>query len=496
MLSSTSIQTASSLAYDLAKKGICLRAKDNTYLMPLTNSLPILTGNGLDTPIRPDVVTSIFESYLNDINKDACAAHNATQDIVIDELIKLVPKQLSFVKNQVVPAISETMETTFKVFDSLINKDPTIDFNIIEIKPQAHLFSSDIQNAAKQYANTSELKVDKEYNFIFDKCITAFNTDDGSCQIADELYESMITQYSNRALGDLDSLINKEQLRKLIESFGAGLNNSSIYESNAITAANAKLLGFMIVETLAANPSLATKCTGLSESKFNEFKVQADRFLLSGIEKFITQYAANLSNSETRTLILSVDKISKTVYVDSGIYHQYLLDGGTVESIFGLLLTDKPNYTLYMYKAMLINTAKLNDVYRQYVNMYGLYTSTELLNNFKVHFDQIVTGFIQSSPTDVEKDFYSKNTAPLENVRKILKQELAQLTTDSVKDKEAMYSTGSMIIAKSRFYFTPAFFILDTMNKAGANGNTDPSSAASIAAIYYLTDFFFTQIKY
>lgn len=495
MLTSTSLSTASTLAYELAKKGIRLKAKDNSYLLALTNSLPIK--NQLDAPIPPDAAINILDGIISDIPKEVCMSHDSTQDIVIDELVKLVPKHLNFVKNQAVPAISETMETTFKMFDSLIGKDPTIDFNIIEVKPYDYLFSSDIQSTASQYKGMTELKVDKDYNLIFDSYYPNNNDGSESQQLLNEVTESMMTQYSNRAIDGLDEMITSANVKSLIESFiYNGFNSSLLFTSDPISTVNAKLLSLMLIDTLSANPSLAKKCTGLTENKFDQFKEQAYRFLLPSIEKFINNYNLNLSNDATKTLILTMDKAKKTVTVDSKIYQQYLSEGGSVEAIFGLLLAEKINYSLYMYQAMLTNTSRLTETYREYVGMYSLYTNTELLNHFKVHFDQIVTGFIQSAPTEVEKDFYSKNNRALESVRKILKEELSKLTTDSVKDKEAIYHTGSMIIAKSRFYFTPAYFILDTMNKAAAQGNSDASSAATVAIIYYLTDFFFTQIKY
>lgn len=493
MLTNIAINTAGTLAYELAKKGIRLKANDNSYLLALTNSLPI-HDIGLSN-VDPQSAAGMLISSLEDISRDMDMPHSSAQDIVIGELVKLVPKHLSFVKNQVVPAISETMEVTFKMFDSLIGKDPTIDFNIVEVNPHDYLFSSDVQSAANNYKGMSDLKVDKEYNYIFGNFLSKKTEEDAS-QLLSELTESIQAQYSNRSIDGLEEIITEERVKDTLYSFGFdGFNNSPLFNEDIISSANNRLFALMILDTLSANPTLARKITGLSESNFNQFKEQANRYLLPAIEKFITSYNINLSNNSTKALILTVDKPNKTVTVDGKVYQQYLSEGGTVESIFGLIIAEKINYSLYMYQAMLTNSGRLAETYREYVNMYSLYTSTELLNHFKVHFDQIVTGFITSAPTEVEKDFYGKNPSALVTVRNVLKEELSKLTTDCVKDKESIYHTGSMIIAKSRFYFTPAYFILDAMNKAASQGNHDASSAATIATIYYLTDFFFTQIK-
>lgn len=495
MLTNTALQTASTLAYELSKKGISLKAKDNTYLQALVNGLPISNYVlGADSGQTPEFILNELACELANMKKDVSSAHDNAQDIVISELVKLVPKHLSFVKNQVVPAINETMDETFKMFDSLINKDPTIDFNIIEVAPYKYLFSHTVQSLANNYKGMSPLKVENEYNFVFD----ATNYDsDARDMLLTELLESMQTQYTNLGIEDLDVIVTKSNVESLLNDFcHHGFSNDITFSFNNIDAANKRLLSLMIIDTLSANPSLAKKVTKLGENKFENFKEQARRYLLPSIEKFITQYTVNLSNDPTKTLVLSVDKKTKTVCVDSSVYQQFLSNGGKVESIFGLLITEKQNYSLYMYQALLNKSLDLAEVYNKYVSMYGLYTSTELLNYFKSHFDQIVTGFIQSSPTEVEKDFYSKNTKVLESVRSILKQEISKLTTESLKDKEAIYKTGSMLIAKSRFYFTPAFFILDTMSKLENQGEKSASSAATIATIYYLTDFFFNQIKY
>ncbi len=480
--------SASSLAFELADKGLSLKVLDNTMLYELVRTSPG-SGNmfyglgkiteGLGSNPDPKMITDLLSSNISFENPEQ---HNCAQDSVIEILTKSVAKQLNFIKNQVVPAIDETIEDTYKVLDSYIGHDVSGSFNIIQVSLPKYLLSDEFGTVIEPYIKRQSVPFNISGKLRY-----------GEPGILAPVLSKIVAElYSNRG-NDIESFFTEVEAG--LAYIDLATNGNDISSVNSVERTRRAFGLYLLANAMDSNKELSNSILkDNSDAAVTSFVREIYTFALPLITANLSFRLINDQLDATKIVVVDTYKQEKTAYVDSDNYAKFLEAGGKPEAIFGLLVSDKVDFTLNSLGGLLRNSDNLIAIFKKYVDLNSSFSQLELFNKFKMYFKQVFFEHM-TKLTDVEKDFYQKNSAAMNTVRDLLDKELKALTIADVSSKETMYNTCYKIIAKTRFYFTQSYYILEAINKESKDGTEDPVTLATTATIYYLTDFFFSQVR-
>lgn len=396
-----------------------------------------------------------------------------THDRVVNELVpflsKMVNSHISFARNVVQPTVDE--------FLKLVNENyrPTVDasgeFNIVTQKVLEISKVDELKDALSYFK-------DKPYTTNI-KPFTLVTNDPVSL-----LEEILLT--ADPELAEHYAHLLKENNELVVSTFKDFFitnyfENLELTPKNAIDVANRHLIGFLIANTLydQAHPTV------LSYDLYEYKEVVADiRNLCANYYLKAKDYVDQLVTSST--LVTSIDR--KTITVIYPVYKEWLTQGNSQETLFGMMVS-----SVFYSSTALINQykEKLDKAWFDYLNFSStnikLNNFNNLLDSFKYAYKKLFEVCVNESEKEAMavKDYY-------QIADKLFEQELA---TVRMTDLEDMTLLAIRLIAKSRFYYTSSFEILDRIyTYLSKDEKLDPREAALIAQIEYVSRYLAKQI--
>ena len=179
----------------------------------------------------------------------------------------------------------------------------------------------------------------------------------------------------------------------------------------------------------------------------------------------------------------------KTTVVYAPVYRSYLEEGGSVEAIFGKMISGSGITT----KALLLETHdRLVRSYVQFSKLEEISNSNKKLDMFK----EITTIYFHdmlSVLTPEETQYIAANPGYLADVSDMSNEYIKNI---DISDTQYPCEIALNLIGKCRFYFTAAYEILKDIDKISTD-NSDMAirECALLATVNYVTDFLYDQLK-
>lgn len=472
MISSANFLATKPLAETLQTKGITLVPKQNSILFDLVNSV-----NNRDIVNTIDYTSDLYLEALGmDISHISDSTDSLFNNILyssVDTLSKIVSGHISIAKNDIKPLVVDFAQSLQEFLEKNKVVDPSCDLEIISLYPSDALEYNPLLNDLKLFKGSSvevPKNILKFYPRTNDELMAMFVTGDK------ELDTMNLQWLSNKNVDYLVNVWNEYFVKGDKYNFD-NLNNETIFDK-----ADIALVIYLFSLYLFSNPSKDIK-TSLTEYETNiaELRTFAGTVLINCVNMI------TMSNN-SNTLVIENNLYKKSIKVNGYVYKKWLSEGGDNTILFGLLVSKESVKNLNLITQM---SEKLKANWEQYCSLYRINKKNSLINEFKFYLSNSIQ-YSLSDKTQIEKDYEAINGSCYEKVIKLAKEEIDKLGLDDLEDP---YKVSLVLVAKCRFYFTNSYEILNDINEAGkVNPDLNPRDAATIAAIYYLLEYFLEQM--
>ena len=187
-------------------------------------------------------------------------------------------------------------------------------------------------------------------------------------------------------------------------------------------------------------------------------------------------------------MVVGIEPTKRTIYVNGAVYNKWLDNGGEIEVLFGLLVSDARLFSVPM-----INQAK--DRLLASWKSWALFQEAAQVNNRFNTFRSILEAEFEKGLTDLteaEKEVLTKTPNLIENIRKYFKEDLEHVVAGDMND---IYDLSVRLIAKARFFYTSGYDILSKMQTAQKfNPGISAREAALVATFEYIVDYLADQM--
>ncbi len=477
-----------SLSVSLAEKGAYLACGLNTPMAELVNATYenqnfyslFLKDDSLDNDgSMSDFATNI--EYITTGLNTLKTRHDLVVDDLVDLLSKSVSGHLSMIKNSIIPTIDHIYDDVTKILESDLNKNPADKFNIEVLDIPDFLNEPFVSGLVSQY-NDMEVVVPIVPKGKIIDVITAEKISDGMAESLNGIVGSLSdyaktlgTNYIHKLLINItqvtDLLGGEERVQKIIKAADA----------------------YLILKYINSNDDIADEIFGGGGYETNAYLTSAIKYCLATIASnkyLIDNYSRDTVND---LIILSIDQDKKTAKVNGGRYRKWLVNGGSPDAIYGMIVNDDLSLSSFSTMTLDANKDKLIYLWNEYVRLNMAANEITFLSKFKQVFTSVFFQDLNKNASDIEKDFFLKNNAAFSTIKKIFLKEIEEVY---LKDVKEIYNTCSNIVCRSRFYYTDAEKILNFMlDEVKNNSDLDPRSAATLAAIFYVSDYLSDQFK-
>lgn len=483
MLTQSSAVLGTNLSTILVEKGMRLVPKNNTLVSELSNAILGLDSQSdiFDKDYIPnilvnnssgeEVVTKGVKSYIH-------SSHDTFMDNYIDDLSGLVRNYIAFSRNVVNKEVTLLKEELEECLTQYRYKEPEDFFNIKYFKLHevfnSYIISSEVtsylETNGNSYFESMNLNTINAEDFDIIKYLTIGDEEQdkqtinwanslGSDAIK-HLIVNNIPEYSLSVDQKLNySLVNYLFYRNLTErsDLDLGLSSGSLISKSSN---NRDYFGTLLCLTLELyhkdirNGKILASNSDLAFSYFNDRPLD------------ITVYEENLEKLGEAELTLDV----LFGYISSGL--------GNIDVTVDILIRNEHEY---------INRWK---------NTRSLYLIN--LNNSKLDvFKQLLRERFESSlnkedKNEEEAEFLLQNNGFLEETRTLGNKYIDELDSSDIEDIDRITLE---LVAKIRYRFTNAYFILKEMNTIlKMNDSIEPIEAALYATISYITDYLLEQV--
>lgn len=478
MLSEHTIDKVLNLAKDLCEKGYKLTTKPDTPLSILCgSSTPFIDGivpnqtevPEISTEDLTDVVVTEFSEATDNIT------HNSELNNLAETIRKAVEVHLSFVHSTVLANVKEYSEYMLKEKEGFAG-DPTTDFDIKQLEVPALLSNPMFIDELDKTAGLSYLEPNGTCKYDTkgpEELQTLIAT--GSANVDADIQKWLLTSNGTKALvnnwinyfSEIISGENTPSVITSIESPKCGIDNAlAIY-----------LLARGVKHT---KPQGSGMTDAMLEKLMLEYMEVTSIRLLSIMKLVDNQLKQGI-------VVNNYDYVNKTIVVNKVPYKDWLNSGGKNEVLLGALL----GHMRLTTKHQLIEGSE-----RALKEWYSYYSAatTKYKNDLMNHFLEALNGKFFSmlnTRDEIEAEWF-KNPEHVDTVAKKFKDELDSV---SFSDMECIEFTCLRLMAKSRYYYTPAFTILDTIKTITEEyPEMDVKDAAMVATINYVTDYVADQI--
>jgi hypothetical protein len=485
MLPQENVSASSTLAKLYATKGLSIVPKENTLLAQLVRSATPWGINSDRFDNQGEVYD--FDSFVTGLGRetqfmtdshidDKKSQFDCELDAAVADLKAAITSHISLAKNVVAPVVADYAEKVQAALDAA------------SVKPASEMLNVKLAQLPEPFSDASFANLFSDYDavrpFIPERVL------DLGQRSAEEIRAFLET-------GDdgVDKLIFNWILTKEPD-FLVTIWNSFFTKGWADIRAE---------EVIAMNDfsalEVGTVCYLLGQKLFDKIPedvkgVNLDTYkkLVAQVRDFGGQVVAlklNRIAEVTKGDLMVVDLIpsEKTIVVNAAVYNKWLDNGGEIEVLFGLLVSDE----------RLFSVASINEVKERLLKAWrswSLFQESSQINNRFNTFRSILESEFEASLinlTDLEKDVALKTPNLLDNIRKYFKEDLEDIRLTDIQD---IYTVATRLIGKSRFFYTSGYDILSKMQTAQKfNPSITAREAGLLATIEYTVDYIADQMQ-
>jgi len=471
MLHLSTLNTAASMATQLANQGHLLAAAPGSVLSALTqaSSVPVdVQLNNLEQDL-PAIINAI--SISTDSTSEAASQHDMALSSLADDVATAVTQHLHVAQNVVSPQV---MSLGNRILQMLENVRPANPANAFQIKE--YDLPSVIQGSAmaKEFSSYKSLRPKNNVAGM------SF----GPAPAAAEIRQKMIDSGFENAkdIAKWAACLSEDILLCVWKSFfESSSGKNPVSTANAFADADFWLGVFLLTHHFKDT----VQDNGMSLASYGA--ALADIRDVAGVQLAMTIGQAE-SAEASGIVVLADDHLNHTISVFKPAYNKWLNEGGSVELLLGMSVGDRT-----------ITTARELTQYAEVLgrswNTWIALKNTEARASYPTMARNLISSaFIESlnDVTDVEKEYYGESMVRRDLVTTQAMTYIQSLTTN---DMDKPFEIAFRLVAALRFHFTAAAEILGTINTVLTESpKTDPEEAATIAALHYLGDYLADQI--
>lgn len=469
MLTKEALNEAMPLTLLMDEKDIGLVPIENTPLAELVRQTTVLEDQqDREAPIDLEATSIATESL-------ELGVGGSQHDIVMDEIVKAgadcIRNQISVAKNVVRPKLMHYIECIEKDIVNL----PASGLAKYEVKmyetPEV-LGSAVFCEALERFKDTPYEPFDFSLRLPLinnEKILALLQTGDGEI-------DGLVARFYDR--------VGPEFMQSVFANVFTVTPNSDIFDrevidlrtilTNTQTGNDAACILFLVGNRLIDNPP---EGTANSLSDFNDkvalIRNQAGaRLYTLGVE---------LASARDNGKLIKKIGIDSTLIVYPEVYKEYVADGGDNETLFGVLLSDTPYYTLATISE---HKESLDAIWQRNKR---IEEKTAINNRFAYVKDSLKRNF---SEIVSEEDLTEEEKSQAFN---IFNEELALIRVDEFND---ICAVCLRLLTRSLYFNTDIERILSSMEKISIENPTiDPREAALISSIELATDWVCSMIR-
>ena len=479
----------------LRDNGINIAPKANTPLDELVKlaTPAIVVGNSAGhAPITTGHLYQ-FCTGPHEVGKEPTQSqYDMALDGYINDISGYVKKHLGFFRNVVHPNILEYMEKMNAGWSSYIPKQPGSDFEIIQLEGPTALYEGTLSRIAKDYEGNTQMVPPRQSLMLGEKSKEELLE---LCSTGnEEIDASLANWFSNNHYLEMSYAIFFADLEKCncdtsILNLSGGNWRTETFQHAALLALNPfDRLGVVLPAFIIASHLYSSE---VDESADN-MTVNTYREIASQIRDYTGAICAMtfdaIENTEKQGNIVLDFSGANIVRVYGRNYKQWLSEGGSVEAIYGLILSSMKYYSKDMLDQ---HKERLEQMWNNHL---AIFTTHEQQKSYIVFKELLRSTFLQmlDSLSEIEKGVLERDPNYIDRAVAILNEELEYVSTRDMMD---IYSVCMTLMTKARYYYTDSYQFFKTAHTATlTNPNIkDPREATLIATLDYVVTYVLDQ---
>jgi hypothetical protein len=462
-----SIKASIPFAKELAEKNIKLKVKQGSPLDTLFSNIdyidPIISNSD-------DGISSALNFSLFNINDD-------TKEIVTNTISKIITKELNFFRSVVIPAINEYRDNVQENIDKYAVPNPAAGFKVVTIETPAPLAIDVLKNDIEYYSESNTIALPT-----------------GRMKLP-ELSSGAIKKILSTGSGTINTVFNdwidslpEDTLTNIWVTFFTDLHDEhpAYNKLRRTQDPTVPLIIYMLTKQLLNDP---IKEARISLSDYNNVLYSVRDYagaLLASILRSFENYEKN------KVVVLSSDQNNKEVKVYGPIYREWLADGGDIEAIYGIMVSNGADRFSRTVSALNENKDTLVKAWNKYVKLQAVYHNGIVDRSLRKVYVLTIKEVIRDMG-EIESEIIENISGFKETLPGKVEDYVSNLTVDELKD---VGTTADRIISEIRFSYSNASLFIKEMNNAKkANNNLTPQECASIATLCLVTDYLSGQIS-
>ena len=423
---------------------------------------------------------------LDEIERDPYTAMiEQTSDIVSAS----VKRHIGYIKNVVKPKVEEFMTTVYERYSAHKPEQPGSKYKIIQCRLPDLLFNGVFEDMISDYKNNK-----LSTKFSYDK--TVYINEDENTDFISEL-KSFITigsdEFDSMALALLEEVIKKDEhiLRHYL--CGKPENLAQLANMNVYMRSDICVICYLYFKALFEKdlPSFIYGGEDVRDRMSltilkNWASERRDYF---GTLLVLARIEGSLENPLYKnSVVITHGGFNDEVYVNSYVYKKWLLEGGNVETLYGMLVSGKIYFTIDELNAA---QPKLLEIWKSHCLFHATFQKNQSFNIFT---DVCRAVFLEglSDPSPEEKEYHSRITTAQEKAISIFNSKVREL---SIADMDDPTMAAIKLIAGARFYYTDAEdFLTDMMTFMKISPNSTIDDAVTYATLNYTFNYVIDQI--
>lgn len=489
MIKSTTYRNAVVVAKELSDKGLALDVAESSPLGVLLDlSASVNTVKTTDAPMILSNPRHVSENYTASVdaradaveystaNGDGASQHSMAIDALAEDISKHVTAHLSHARTVVIPLVVDMATKLEKFLRDAAPIDPSTNFNIIVCEvPELLLDEAFFADSLEKYEGVEVA----EYIPQPLQIAPSITKDDA-------FYTNLVRLGNDRLNGLVAKWLaakNKDFIKNHFEViFGNSYPNKNATGKDLYSQLDGQLATFIIANRLFVEPISVEGTTTM------EYKTTLRKTIDFAAFRILQILRAIKRQTETNILVTEAVLSTRRIVVHANLYAQYLANGGSPEALLGMLVSGK----------VIFNTnviAESKDELVRYWQNYVMLSQTDVKAELQKRFVDYLRSEMAMSLNELtpsEKEF---GVGVADFTRRIMEKVENEITHLGQRIRDDVYHTALHVVAKARFYYTSAYWILRDIAEAGeVDGNTDAREAALIASINYIADYLEQQI--
>lgn len=479
MLNTLSVKIGTNLAEIVTNNNIKLVPKQSTLLLELTNALANNIFSKVDK--RDYIENVILNSSLgsNITNKGITSYSQSTHDTIMDnyieELSNLVSSHISFTRSVVNKEIIKLKESVQNALSNYKYKDAEEFFSISYFKLDDIFTSYIVQEEIKSYANSSNKYFYEKMPLDKLKSLEGFELNK-YILTGDEEQDTLIISWFNK--------LGSKALNYIIEDipeYSLGINTLLDYA----------LINYLFFRNLSAKTDIDLGLTTLQlktkSSANRDYYGNKLNIALELYSRDIRNGKLLTTDSEVSFSYFNKEPLNITIYEES--FNKLAEQGCNIEVLFGYISSEGKNDVTV--DKLLANKEKYINNWNNIKSLYLISINTSKLDIFKqILRTQVEVSF--NEITEAEQEIFNSNSSFNIETNKLVNEYIDNLQLSEIEDLEKICLD---LVAKIRFRFSNAYYILREMNEIlKMSDNVKPMEAALYSCIKYISDFLIEQV--